>query len=152
MTDLEEILNNRSDYIADGMAKFTVDGIEYTGYSEYTFMWEKTFVENPERSTNGSMGNLNENNATFNTPHMTATYSIMTINDYRSIMKQLLAKNEFIVTCYDPIYDKMTTNKMYFATASTPKYYTSNSSNGTVELLGVQNYTVELIGTNNPID
>lgn len=152
MTDIEDLINNKDNYIADGMEEFTINGTVYKGYSEYTFVWEKSYVKSPERSGDGSMGNL-DTYATFITPHMTAKYSLMSIDDYRSIMKQFLDNNEVTVTCYDPIYNKKTTNKMYFATPSAPNFYyipsTDGNDNKTVDLLGVQNYTVELIGTNN---
>lgn len=151
MTDLEDIINNSDNYVANGMGQYSIDDETYTGYKDYTFIWEKTYVQSPKRTNDGSMGNLNDIYATFVTPHMTVNYSIMTINDYRRIMKQYLEKNEFVVTCYDPINDKQTTNKMYFATPSTPTFYYLANDNGEVELLGVQNYTVELIGTNNPL-
>lgn len=150
MSDIIETINNRSEYVATGMGSFTVDGITYSGYSDYTFAWEKSFVKSPERSQNGSMGNLNELCPTFVTPHMIATYSLMAIDDYRSIQKQLLEKNEFTVKCYDPVNNTQTTNKMYFATPSMPKFYSLAKDDGSgVDLIGVENYTVELIGTNN---
>lgn len=148
MNEFEDILNNSSNYVATEMAEFTIDGITYRGYSEYTFVWEKTYVKQVERSQSGSMGNL-DTYPTFKTPHMTATYKIMPITDYRSIMKQFLAKNEFDVTCYDAVNDMKITRKMYFATPSAPKFITRTPKKGNVELLGVQDYTVELIGTNN---
>lgn len=152
MSDVIEILNNRENYVADGMENFTVDGVTYTNYSKYNFIWEKSYVKSPERSSNGSIGNL-DTYSTFITPHMTATYSIMSIDDYRSIMKQYLEKNEFVVSCYDPIYNKTITARMYFATPSTPEfYYLPKEEGGSGDLIGVQNYTVELIGTNNPIE
>lgn len=148
MTEFEDILNSRSDYIAEGIGEYTVDGISYKDYSDYAFTWEKTYVKQLERSSEGSLGNL-ETYSTFITPHLTVTYDLMTISDYRSIMKQFLSKNQFTVTCYDPINDEMTTNTMYFATPSMPKYYYRTEGDKKVEILGVQNYTVELIGTNN---
>lgn len=148
MNKLEEILNNGSDYVAYGIDGYTVDEITYKDFSDYSFTWEKTYIKQIERSGNGSMGNL-ETYSTFITPHLTVTYDLMTITDYRSIMKQFLSKNQFTVTCYDPINDKMTTNTMYFATPNAPKYYYRTENNKKVEIIGVQNYTVELIGTNN---
>lgn len=155
MTDytngIEQLINNKSNYIADAMQKFSVDDITYSNYSEYTFAWEKSYVKSPTRSGDGAMGNL-DTYSTFVTPHMTAKYTLISIDDYRSIMKQYLEKNEFTVTCYDPIYDKETTNIMYFATPSTPTFWyvdsTDADGNATVSLVGVRDFTVELIGTN----
>lgn len=150
MNDLENIINNSSNYTADGIGSYKVDNVTYKDYGNYTFFWEKTYVKSPERSGNGSLGNL-DTYATFITPHLTVTYDIMTITDYRSIIKQYLSKNQFTVTCYDPINNEMTTNTMYFATPSAPTYYYRTENDKNVEILGVRNYTVELIGTNNDI-
>lgn len=148
MLDLENIINDSENYIAEDMDEIKIDEVPYNEYSEYTFTWEKTYVKSPERSSNGSMGNLNELYATFNTPHLTVKYDIMPIDAYRSVMKQLLSKNEFNVTCYDPIYNETITKKMYFATPSAPVYY-CKTENNVIKLLGVRDYTIELIGTNN---
>ncbi len=146
-SSVEETIANRSSYIADGMEQFTVDGVVYSGYAKYTFMWERSYVKSPVRSGDGSIGNL-ETYSTFNTAHLIVDYSVMSIGDYRNMMKQYLEKNEFIVNCYDPIYNQMIEREMYFATPEKPEYYCLANSDGKVELLGVQNYTVELIGTN----
>lgn len=148
MGALENILNNIDNYIAEGIGEYSIDGITYKDYTDYSFTWEKTYIKQPERSSNGSMGNL-ETYPTFITPHLTVNYDLMTITDYRSIMKQFFEKNQFTVTCYDPINNERTTNTMYFATPERPKYYYRTEGNKKVEIIGVQNYTVELIGTNN---
>lgn len=145
---VENTINERENYVAEGIDSYIIDGVTYKGYGDYSFTWEKTYVKSPERSGNGSMGNL-ETYSTFITPHLTVTYDKIAIDDYRSIMKQYLSKNQFTVTCYDPINDRMTTNTMYFATQNSPKYHYRTESNKNVEILGVLNYTVELIGTNN---
>ena len=93
------------------------------------------------------------------TPHLIINFSIMSIDDYRAIMRKDLEKNEFIVECYDPIYNERITVKMYFATQQMAKLYTiaSRRFDGEaweefVEIVGVQGYTVELIGTNSDLD
>lgn len=148
LSDFENLINNKSNYVAEGIGSFTIDGISYTEYSDYTFWWEKTYVKQPERSSDGSMGNL-DTYSTFLTPHLIVNYDKITIDAYRSIMNQFLSKNEFEVTCYDTINNKMTTNKMYFATPSMPKYFYKTEEDKNVEVLGVHDYTIELIGTNN---
>lgn len=160
MNGIEKAINNRFEKendVTEIMSKFTVANIDdrqntqiYTGYGEYTFIWEKTYVKSPGRSMDGSMGNL-ATQTTFVTPHMTATFDIMPINDYRRIVKQALSANEFVVTCYDTINDVETTNRMYFGTLQSPKYLTRTDDDGTVTLIGVRDYTVELIGTNNKL-
>lgn len=149
MNDIEEIINNKEDYVATGMVQYQIGGEKYTGYSDYSFIWELSYNKSPERSQSGATGDLDTNYSTFLTAHMIATYSLMTIDDYRRIMKQFYSKRQFSVRCYDPVYDKMITKQMYFATPSTPKFRYIANDDGTVSLVGVDNYTVELIGTNN---
>lgn len=135
--------------------KVVIDGIEFSGYKAFTFLWEKSYVREPTRSSNGVIGNLNSY-ATFVTPHLKIDFALMPIEDYRKLYKLLLSRNEFQVTCYDVINNERTTNKMYFATDQFPTLYmvARQLANGTdfIELTGVRDYTVELIGTNNEID
>ena len=67
----------------------------------------------------------------------------MHIDDYRTLMKLLRSKNEFVVECYDIVLDERVTHKMYFAPPSMPSIHQRY-----LEVLGVKDYTVELIGTN----
>lgn len=150
MNSIEEILNNKANYIANGMAEYWVGNQVYTGYSDYSFIWEQSYVESPERSNAGATGDLDTNNAVFFTPHMTVTYTLMTIDDYRRLMKQFRDKRQYMCKCYDPIADKTITVQMYLATPNMPKFRTVVNDDNTVSLIGVDNYTVELIGTNNP--
>lgn len=148
------------DVFAEGreIHKVVIDGNEFSGYKSFTFLWEKSYVKEPTRSSSGVIGNLNSY-ATFVTPHLKIDFSVMPIEDYRKLYKLLMSKNEFQVTCYDVINNNRTTNKMYFATDQFPTLYAvareiqMNGVNKTfIELNGVRDYTVELIGTNNAID
>jgi hypothetical protein len=83
----------------------------------------------------------------------------MSIDDYRAIMRKDLSKNEFVVECYDPIYNQKFVGKMYFGTPAMAKLRTiarcrfNNSQwEEFVELVGVEGYSVELIGTNSDLD
>lgn len=157
MTELENIINNSSNFIADEMAEFSIENETYTGFTDYKFMWEVTLGKQPERAMgNGNMGNLDTISA-FATPHAIYTYSVMPITDYRRFRQQylnqtadgFLPKKHFTTSVYDSDYDRKITVDMYLATPSMPDYYTRVTEDGKVELLGVRNYTIELIGTNN---
>ena len=136
-----------------------IDGNEFRNYGAYSFIWEKTFVKSPERSGNGSIGNL-DSYATFLTPHLILDFSIMSIDDYRKIMLLHYGANEFIVECYDPIYNRKIKVKMYFGTEEMAKLFTIAQNRllpdgqweEWVDLVGVTEYKVELIGTNNDLD
>ena len=154
--DSEQAYN---EYRAIDIDKVVIDENVFTNYGAYSFIWEKTFVKQPQRSASGSIGNLNSY-ATFLTPHLILDFSVMSIDDYRAIMRMHYEKNEFIVKCYDPIYNETITVKMYFGTEEMAKLHTISrvrlAENGVwedwVELAAVNEYKVELIGTNNAID
>lgn len=141
-------------YRAVDIDKVIIDGDTFTNYGDFQFVWEKSYVKSPSRSNAGVIDNLNSY-ATFVTPHLILNFSIMSIDDYRAIMRKDLERNEFVVECYDPIYNKRVATKMYFATPQMAKLYTiaKTRMNGSewedfVEIVGVHGYTVELIGTN----
>ncbi len=137
--------------VARHIDKVTINGNVFTDYSAFSFLWEKTYVKSPERSGDGTIGNLNSY-STFLTPHLKIDFSLMSIDSYRKIMQLIYSSNEFLVTCYDVVNNKDTTNKMYFSTEEMPKLWTIvdalNGVENAVMLLGVQDYTVEMIGTN----
>lgn len=134
--------------------RIVIDGNVFTDYSAFSFIWEKSYVKSPVRSADGTIGNLNSY-ATFVTPHLTIDFGLLSIDSYRKLMRLLYEKNEFTVTCYDIVYNKTTTNKMYFATEEMPKLWTLARAidGGTdIQLLGIIDYKLELIGTNSSLD
>lgn len=147
------------EYEAVDIAEVKIDGNRFRNYGAYSFIWEKTYPKSPERSGNGSLGNLNSY-STFLTAHLIMDFSVMSIDDYRKIMLLHYGANEFTVECYDPIYNRPIKVKMYFATEEMAKLYTIAQNrllpNGQweewVDLVGVTEYKVELIGTNNDLD
>lgn len=136
----------REFYATRTLDRITIDGTEIQGYFEYSFFEEKTYVKSPERSADGTIGNLNSY-ASFLTPRLVIKYNYMHISDYRKLMLLLYSKNEFVVQCYDIVRDKRVTHKMYFATPEMPSIHQRY-----MEVLGVKDYTIELIGTNVDLD
>lgn len=135
--------------------KVTINGNVFTDYSAFSFLWEKSYVKSPVRSGDGTIGNLNSY-STFLTPHLKIDFGLMSIDSYRKIMQLIYSSNEFLVTCYDVVNNKDTTNKMYFSTEEMPKLWTIvdalNGDENAIMLLGVQDYTVEMVGTNVKVD
>lgn len=141
--------------VARHIDKVTINGNVFTDYSAFSFLWEKSYVKSPVRSGDGTIGNLNSY-STFLTPHLKIDFGLMSIESYRKIMQLIYSSNEFLVTCYDVVNNKDTTNKMYFSTEEMPKLWTIvdalNGDENAIMLLGVQDYTVEMIGTNADVD
>lgn len=145
------------EYRAVDIDKVVIDENVYTNYGAYSFIWEKTYVKSPQRSSGGVVY-LNSH-STFLTGHFVIDFSVISIDDYRSIMKQHYEKNEFIVKCYDPIYNKTIKLKMYFATEEMAKLYTINKRiwnkdqwEDWIMLAGIQDYKLEMISTNADLD
>lgn len=150
----------KDNYKADDIHKVVIDGDTFTNYGDFQFVWEKSYVKSPERSASGTIDNLNSY-ATFVTPHLIINFAVMSIDDYRAIMRKDLERNEFVVECYDPIYNKRISTKMYFGTPAMAKLRTiarkrfdpdTSVWEDFIELVGVDGYTVELIGTNSDLD
>jgi uncharacterized repeat protein (TIGR02543 family) len=150
----KSVEDRRKDYKAVGIERVVIDGNVFTDYGAFSFIREKSYIESPERSGDGTVGNLNSY-ATFTTPHLKIDFSLMSIDSYRTLMNLIYEKNEFVVECYDVVRNVKVQERMYFATEEMPKLWTiARALNGEewVELLGVQDYTVEMIGTNNTFE
>jgi hypothetical protein len=119
-----------------------VNEIEVTGYSDYSYFDEKSYKTQPIRTEDGSIQEIEEY-ATFLTPRLIISYNMMSIEDYRSLMRMIKNRNGFIVKCYDLIEDRIVRNEMYVAPTSMPKIYQQH-----LIVLGIQEQTIEFIGTN----
>lgn len=128
------------------MSSLIIDGKRIGGYNSYTFFREKTYAKEPSRSLGGVIDNLNSY-TTFLTPKVKIKFNLLSIDGYRTFMRLIEQKNEFTVTCYDFVYDKDVTYKMYFVPQDYPELYTLDA-----RALGVIGYEVELIGTNASLD
>lgn len=156
-TTMYDILKNslverRERYGTTEISHIVIDGNKFGGYKTFSSFWEKTYVKQPERSSDGTIGNLNSH-STFTTFHLKVDFAMMSIDDYRRLYDLMLDRNEFIVTAYDVLTNKSHTCKMYFAPDQMPKLYAvarklQGQSERYIEVLGVQDYTIELIGTN----
>lgn len=132
----------RDAYRNSQIDRIEIDGEVITGYFEYSFLEEKSYKEQPVRSDDGTIQDLNSY-STFLTPRVIIRYNMMNIEDYRKLMKKLKSKNAFNVVCYDIVEDKRVQHEMYFATPQMPVIYQQY-----LMALGIKEYTIELIGTN----
>ena len=132
----------REHYKETALDRIEIDGCEIHGYFEYSFMEEKSYTEQPVRSQDGSINDL-EDYTTFLTPRLIIKYNMMNIDDYRTLMTFLKSKNAFNVTCYDIVADRRVTHEMYFANPQMPIIYQQY-----LTAMGIKEYSIELIGTN----
>lgn len=132
----------RDAYRATALDRIEIDGITIQGYFQYSYLEEKTYAEQPTRSIDGTMQDLNSMD-TFLTPRLIIKYNMMNIEDYRALMKLLKSKNTFNVTCYDIVENERVTKEMYFAPPPMPTIYQQY-----LVAMGISEYSIELIGTN----
>ena len=116
--------------------------VEVQGYFEYSFLEEKSYVEQPTRAIDGSIANIDDY-VTFLTPRIIIKYNMMHIDDYRMLMRKIKENNGIVVMCYDVVEDKIVKHEMYFAPPAMPMIYQKY-----LMALGIQEYSIELIGTN----
>ena len=135
-------LEYQQNYSNTQIDRIKIDGEEIVGYFEYSFLEEKSYKIQPQRTESGSIPDL-DSYATFLTPRLIISYNMMQIEDYRKLMKKLKEKNTFFVECYDLVEDKRVIHEMYFAPPQMPIIYQKY-----LMALGVQEFTIELIGTN----
>ena len=148
----------REQYGTTNVQKVTIDGITFRGYKTFTFYWEKTYSEQPERSLSGVINNLNAV-PFFVTPRLRINFSMMSIDDYRSLYNLILSRNEFTVTCYNVLTNKNITCKMYFEPDDFPTLYMvarqiqgDNGVERWQEITGIRDYTITMNGTNASLD
>lgn len=149
-----DLQTRKETYGSQDVQKVIIDGITFTGYKTYTFYWEKTYSEEPERSLGGVINNLNSV-PFFITPRLRINFSMMSIDDYRKLYSLILSKNEFTVTCYNVLTNEPITQKMYFEPDDFPTLYMvarKLQGDGGIErwqeITGVRDYVVTMNGTN----
>lgn len=141
----------REAYLKSQIDRITISDnentVELTGYAEYSYLEEKSYKTQPIRTNDGKIQDIDDYE-TFLTPRLIIKYNMMNIDDYRATMKLLKSKkNGFIVSCYDPVEDKIVSNEMYVAPTSMPIIYQQY-----LIALGIQEFSIELIGTNRTTD
>lgn len=135
----EDVSSNRLEPI-------NINGEEFFGYSSFFCINTKTYVQEPTRTIDGSIPDINDYD-TFIVPRVKLSFSYMTIHDFRRFLKAVTPLNEFPVSYYDYELDRIVSYKMYIEPREMATIY-----NKGFELLGITNYEVSLIGTLNDMD
>lgn len=122
-----------------------INGEQFQGYSSFFCINSKVYVEEPERTYDGSIPNINDYE-TFIVPRVKISFKYMTISDFRRFLKAI-TPNEFNVTYYDYETNQNVTYKMYCETREMSKIF-----NRGYEILAIQEQEISLIATLNNID
>ena len=134
------------------LLKVTIDGVEFTKYSDYSMIYQRSYLKSPTR-TNGVIQNLDDYD-TINVPQLTFSFKYMPIAMYRQLMNMALQKNEFVVQCYDFISDQVVTENMYFEPKNMAKIQYKVQGLGTEQALAklaILDETWNLVGTNSDL-
>lgn len=123
----------------------TINGYTFKGFSDFTCINSKTYVVEPERSSDGSIPDIN-GYAVFYVPRVKISFKYMSIDDYRRFLIAI-EPNEFVVSYYDYTKDEVVYHKMYCEPQELEKLHTYR-----LEVLGILNKEISLIGTLNSVD
>ena len=133
-------------YKSQNIEQIEIDGNVLSGYFDYSYFDAKSYTKSPSRSMGGVIGGL-DSYVTFLTPRLRIKFSMMSIDTYRTLMKLIQSKNEFSVTCYDIVWHKSVTHKMYFEPEDFPALFVRD-----LETLAVLDYEIVLTGTNSEVE
>lgn len=153
--DITNVWIKRSAKMGDYTDDFT-DEDKFSNYGIYSFAWHRSDSEKMERTLNGTVSQIWDM-PYFITGELSVDFGLMSIDDYRRIMKLIYGRNCFKVKTYDIIYDRMIIIEMYFAPDEMPKLFTmverlhgiGASSEDCIELIGVQDHKIQMVGTGN---
>lgn len=127
------------------LTDITINGYTFKGFSDFTCINSKTYVVEPERSSDGSIPDINAY-AVFYVPRVKISFKYMSIDDYRRFLIAI-EPNEFVVSYYDYTKGEVVYHKMYCEPQELEKLHHYR-----LEVLGVLNKEISLIGTLNSVD
>lgn len=134
-------------YKVEDLGKIWINGQEFTGmaYQGLLTVNTKTYVEEPTRSNDGSIPNINDYD-TFVVPRCKVNFKYFNIEDYRRLC-EAVQSNEFTVKYYDKQFNEFVLHKMYCEPEEMAKLY-----NVGTDVFGVLDYEVSFIGTLNDLN
>lgn len=131
----------------ENLGKIWVNGQEFSGmaYQGLLTVNTKTYVDEPTRSNDGSIPNINDYD-TFIVPRCKVNFKYFNIEDYQRLC-DAIQSNEFVVKYYDKQFDQFVSHKMYCEPEEMAKLY-----NVGTDVFGVLDYEISFIGTLNDLD
>ncbi len=127
------------------LGTITINGEDFTGigYQGLMTVNTKTYVEEPVKSNDGSIPNI-EDHITFVVPRCKVNFKYFNIRDYQSLCRILASSNQFPVTFFDKQFGERRTYMMYCEPEEMTKIYNCSTT-----VLGLLDYEVSFIGTLN---
>lgn len=122
-----------------------INGVAFRGISDLSTVNTKTYVEEPTRSNDGSIPNINDYE-TFYVPRVKFNFKFFTIADYMAFCIAV-QPNEFNVEYFDKTFGMRVSHKMYIEPEELTSLY-----NIETKVIGILDYEISLIGTNNDMN
>lgn len=137
----------KSIYVQD-LNKFWVNGEEFDCIATQGLLSvnTKTYVEEPTRSNDGSITNI-EDYDTFFVPQVKFSLKYFSISDYQRLCRAVNASNQFPVRYWDKQFGDFKTYLMYMKPEEMAKLY-----NVRYAVLGILDYELEFVGTLNDLE
>lgn len=134
--------------IVQDLNKFWVNGEEFDGitYQGLLSVNTKTYVEEPTRSNDGSIPNI-EDHDTFFVPQVKFSLKYFSIGDYQRLCRAVNSSNEFPVRYWDKQFGDFRTYMMYMKPEEMHKLYNVRTS-----VFGVLDYEIEFVATLNDLE
>ena len=132
----------------DDLAKIWIGGEEFTGigYQGLMTVNTKTYVEEPTRSNDGSIPNIDDHD-TFIVPRCKVNFKFFNIRDYQRLCRVVNSANQFPVKFFDKQFGEFREYYMYAEPEEMAKMFNIGTS-----VIGLLDYEVSFIGTLNNLD
>ena len=130
------------------LSKIKIGGEEFTGigYQGLMTVNTKTYVEEPVRTNDGSIPNIDDHD-TFIVPRCKVNFKFFNIGDYQRLCRVINSANQFPVEYFDKQFGTRKTYMMYVEPEEMAKIYNVGTS-----VIGVLDYEVSFIGTLNDLE
>lgn len=132
----------------ENIAKIYINGEEFSGigYQGLMTVNTKTYVDEPVRSNDGSISNIDDYE-TFIVPRCKVNFKYFNISDYKRLCRVLNSANQFPVSYYDKQFGRFVEHQMYAEPEEMKKIYNVGTS-----VIGLFDYEVSFVGTLNKLD
>lgn len=132
----------------DRLSTIKIAGEEFTGigYQGLMTVNTKTYVEEPTRTNDGSIPNIDDHD-TFIVPRCKVNFKFFNIRDYQRLCRVINSANQFPVEYFDKQFGERRTYMMYVEPEEMAKIYNVHTS-----VIGLLDYEVSFISTLNNLE
>lgn len=125
--------------------KIIIDGVEFSDYSDYFVLNEKTYSQEPVRSVVGVLDDI-DTIPTFVVPRLFISYNYLDASKFRKLLTAITSKNQMIITYYDQNDGVSYTRPFYLKPYSKTRLFT-RIENEEVVFKGIRGLELEFVAT-----